>query len=833
MTNTKTIEDVLESILGLVLGGAPGQHSLATSSGSGGGQAGAGKSAINEGFRPATIRGAGSWLIAQQSTLTHTGGWAPEYNKDAVTFYRWYDEIGATKKITRVTVWVGLTNRDNAQGQERNTTDPNATVNGSANPVIALGSAWERIRNEIPQVAGNGTSFDPNSLEAARQVLTSLTNRATGISNVLSTQVKQVNIKSPEFKGSAESAWYQRVLTANRYLGDIQAQNQRWDGALKSMADTSNAFVKALLAAANTWSQITPAGTWQHPYRVIAAMFNGSTLQYGNTGSDPSRAWDIGTQYSDAASSYVHAENGDVTEPTVLWTPPGWLGWQPFDAFNIGEWNRLEVHLRQKWVDNLINSFAPVLVEAAKLVTAFAGARNQLIITDPAPVPPLPMPNQPGLPNGPYDPFVNIGNPFANIGNPFANIGNPFANVGNPFANVGNPFANVGNPFANVGNPFANMNNTFPNAGGAVSLASVDPFANGPGGGGGGSSFGLPDQFANGPGGGGSSFGLGGQFANQPSLGGGFQASSPFPNGSGVGSFPQTLGGLTPEQLRQLDSAGLLDKVPLTPEQADFLRRNGLGVPDGENPTLGQLTPAQLSALQRAGLLDQIPLTAAQRANLNLPDTAGRLPQLATWPTSSVDTSKFPTKVDGLDVSTLPRQTGSSMVIGDVSRPGAGAHPTIPGLVVGTGGLSSVAGVSGTPGGLSQAGLGLTPGGPGTAGATAGTAGVGTGVGGGPGAVGNTGLPGGSNAASQAGGGGMPFMPGMMGGPGMGGNQDRERQRNTWLKEDEKVWGTDPECAPAVIGRRGRKGRVEDDEYPTTGDERTSTQDERRPYRGR
>jgi hypothetical protein len=67
------------------------------------------------------------------------------------------------------------------------------------------------------------------------------------------------------------------------------------------------------------------------------------------------------------------------------------------------------------------------------------------------------------------------------------------------------------------------------------------------------------------------------------------------------------------------------------------------------------------------------------------------------------------------------------------------------------------------------------------------------------------------------------------GGPG---SQDRDRQRNTWLKEDEKVWGTDPECAPAVIGRRGKSSRVEDEDEYTPQTERP-TQDERRPYRGR
>ena len=48
--------------------------------------------------------------------------------------------------------------------------------------------------------------------------------------------------------------------------------------------------------------------------------------------------------------------------------------------------------------------------------------------------------------------------------------------------------------------------------------------------------------------------------------------------------------------------------------------------------------------------------------------------------------------------------------------------------------------------------------------------------------------------------GGMPFMP-PMGGTGAQSNQDKERERTTWLAEDEEVWGTDPDVAPAVVGR--------------------------------
>ena len=37
-----------------------------------------------------------------------------------------------------------------------------------------------------------------------------------------------------------------------------------------------------------------------------------------------------------------------------------------------------------------------------------------------------------------------------------------------------------------------------------------------------------------------------------------------------------------------------------------------------------------------------------------------------------------------------------------------------------------------------------------------------------------------------------------MSGAGQG---QQERERSTWLAEDEDVWGTDPQIGPAVLGR--------------------------------
>ncbi|MFH8467189.1 AAWKG family protein [Streptomyces sp. NPDC017991] len=49
---------------------------------------------------------------------------------------------------------------------------------------------------------------------------------------------------------------------------------------------------------------------------------------------------------------------------------------------------------------------------------------------------------------------------------------------------------------------------------------------------------------------------------------------------------------------------------------------------------------------------------------------------------------------------------------------------------------------------------------------------------------------------------GMPFMPmGAGGAPGGQSTQSEDRNRTTWLAEDEEVWGTDVAAAPAVLGR--------------------------------
>ncbi|WP_255274318.1 hypothetical protein [Actinomadura madurae] len=143
---------------------------------------------------------------------------------------------------------------------------------------------------------------------------------------------------------------------------------------------------------------------------------------------------------------------------------------------------------------------------------------------------------------------------------------------------------------------------------------------------------------------------------------------------------------------------------------------------------------------------------------------------------------------------------------GSPFNPGSDGGPHLPGGGPGAGGagfgspgtdLSSFPG-GGPPGGGpglggGGGGFGADPGGFGGAGSGGGAAGGPGGAFGGGGA--GMGAAGRGAAAGMRGMGGMPMAPGA----GQGG-KDEERERNTWLTEDEDVWGADDDTAPPVIG---------------------------------
>jgi hypothetical protein len=139
------------------------------------------------------------------------------------------------------------------------------------------------------------------------------------------------------------------------------------------------------------------------------------------------------------------------------------------------------------------------------------------------------------------------------------------------------------------------------------------------------------------------------------------------------------------------------------------------------------------------------------------------------------------------------------------SGSGTGFNPYDPGSrLAGSGGLGGLG--SGHPGGLGAGGLGsggvgsgLGPGGigggPGAGGVGSGAGALGAGRGGpgsGPGGSGS-----GSAGAAGRGAGGVGGAP--MHGGGHGGDEE-ERERSTWLTEDEDVWGGNTDVPPPVIG---------------------------------
>ncbi|NMO55376.1 hypothetical protein HH310_29860 [Actinoplanes sp. TBRC 11911] len=81
------------------------------------------------------------------------------------------------------------------------------------------------------------------------------------------------------------------------------------------------------------------------------------------------------------------------------------------------------------------------------------------------------------------------------------------------------------------------------------------------------------------------------------------------------------------------------------------------------------------------------------------------------------------------------------------------------------------------------------------------------------GIAGDDGLFGADGDTAEAG--GMPFMPPMGGLGGVGGqDKDKDRERTTWLAEEEEVWGTDPDLAPSVIGRDQQPDGSAEDRVP-------------------
>ncbi|MFB4317481.1 hypothetical protein [Actinomadura sp. 21ATH] len=162
----------------------------------------------------------------------------------------------------------------------------------------------------------------------------------------------------------------------------------------------------------------------------------------------------------------------------------------------------------------------------------------------------------------------------------------------------------------------------------------------------------------------------------------------------------------------------------------------------------------------------------------------GKFPGADSGPFATADNNRNP----HLDPASLGSGSNLSGIGSD------GGSPSFGGGMGGGSNLSSM----GDPGGMPS-------GGGGGGGLPSGAGGGGGNFpGGAPGGLGTAGMSsgmgaGGMRGAAGAGRAGMP-MGGMPMGGGQNNQSEQERERTTWLTEDEDVWGADDDTAPPVIG---------------------------------
>ncbi|MDN3359676.1 hypothetical protein [Actinomadura sp. DC4] len=154
----------------------------------------------------------------------------------------------------------------------------------------------------------------------------------------------------------------------------------------------------------------------------------------------------------------------------------------------------------------------------------------------------------------------------------------------------------------------------------------------------------------------------------------------------------------------------------------------------------------------------------------------------------------------------------------NLGKPPTGVAGADGGLGLGPGGFGSDPGKGFGSGAnlLGNGGAGNPFGGPGGSGGLDGDNGLG-----GASNLLNSGSPGADGAPGSPtdGSGGVPFFPPMMGGgggAGGAGEKPQERERQTWLTEDEEIWGTRVDVRSGAIGRLD-EGEDEIEEFPLAG----------------
>ncbi|KPM56538.1 hypothetical protein ACG83_01000 [Frankia sp. R43] len=657
------IEDVLHDILGYTIGSSTGATLDLAAAGAATGSttstttpAAATGGAIDAGLRPDTVRASGPpWLIADpRKEQYHTGGgWTPPFQYGALTFWRWMSDDWASN-TEWVTVWVGK--RGSSSTPTQNSLTP---AEDTSNPLMDVRKAWMAVETNIPQLAGLGTPFDPETLRGIGQALDGIGAWSATVFANLGDDIARIDTKADNFSGSAAQAYRARVLAAQAGVQGVREQSTPWIDPINKAYLSAVAFVEQLHKDNDYWSGKAgdprgiipgPPGVWSDPWKLVGEMFNGSvvfdrptteTENWNHSGGLWDRGWIRGGR----------GQMADLQWREMYIRFPDWVGIQgEYAVLREPTWPDVDNKLRAQWANHVQEAFRPSVTKAQEMITAFAAAQAAVKLGRmPPPPPPRPAPET-ALAGGNEElneyleklneelnkSFEGINKNFDEINkgfeganknfegvNDFGNginanlneLGKGLNNIGGGINGLGGGLNQLGEGINNIGGGINNLGGGLNQLGGGLNqlgdgigggLNQLGEGINNIGGGLGDLGNGLGGTGATGyelvdyvPG---AETGLGAGAAGLAGLGG---LGS---GGTGLTGAARREAGTLLGSLQALGRAGVLADTPLTAEQSAALRAAGLGT---DAATLGELSPDQLNVLSDAGLLDSVPLSPA------------------------------------------------------------------------------------------------------------------------------------------------------------------------------------------------------------------------------
>ncbi|MEU5941328.1 hypothetical protein ABZ807_19560 [Micromonospora sp. NPDC047548] len=668
--------------------------------------------------------------------------------------------------------------------------------NGDRSPHDIYQQDW--VTNFTDSVAGANNVLDESTFYSAANAIDNATTWFRSTTDRLTPWVDNVNTEESGFQGSAAEVFRYQILNLRHQMEMYRRQlttPQEWSSQLRLSGDRAASFKPSITNAWNTYL------TLPTPRDVILSVLQQLETQADQLDKITSFGWYKDHKYND--NNLAHVIPADWS-----WDFNITLG-NNTSVYNLADPSQaaaLDFAMRWAWANNVVQYLdRPALDAFTQLNTAYQAAYSTMSLPITLQQYPIALndPNDPNLPdkddpNGPPD-LDSGGGGGGGGGNENIDLGGGGGGGGDGNLNLDGGGGGGGG---------GNENLTFDGGGGGGGLP-LDG-GGGPGGGPGGNEFtvgggsgggGLPLDGGGGPGGGNNLLGV-------PGSDGG---SSGLPDTSGGGSgvpggvfgplgAPGSPGG-SPQRI------GRLNGSPSSEGGANDFTEPGSG--NRDDPTFGG------GSTLLNGLGDETSVNG-----LGGPTPIGGVPGNDPGVSGGVfggggdvRSGIVDTGIPSLDNSDLPPVTSSgSQSIGGLTegnnnglndfgddlptdRPdelGGGSSglddlPDTSGVRLGDGsGNFSGSGGPGFDGGNS---FGSTPyQSPSDVNSSLATSMFPT--------AGGQGTPG-TNGMNS----GMPFMP-PMGGMGQpNANQDKDRERSTWLVEDEDVWGTDPTCAPAVIGR--------------------------------